>query len=139
MNRDVLMARSPVFKAKLSHDTPENQSSEIKIEDIEDDVLQVMAEFIDSDIIDPENLKDYAHKLLAAAVKYKVNSLQQLCINHLVASLDRSNIRATFELADITNSQSLKSACVDMLIDQAMDNDFLKDLISSSAKRPRTE
>ena len=67
----MLSARSPDFKAMFQSNMKENKSNNVKNEDLQDDVIKELLEYIYNG-----NFKRVANGLLAAAEKYQVDHLK---------------------------------------------------------------
>merc|ERR1712142_628510 len=103
----ILASRSPVFDAMLSHDMEEKKSGRILIEDLDVDVVQGMLEFIYSGHVKDNKLK--ASGLLAAAEKYDLIHLKQLCVNSLCSNIDCSNVLDMLVLSEVYHVPVLRT------------------------------
>jgi len=106
-HRTILASRSPVFDAMLSHDMEEKKSGRIVVEDLDVDVVQGMLEFIYSGHVNDIKLK--ASGLLAAADKYDLTLLKQLCVTSLCLNIDSSNVLDMLVLSEVYNEPTLRS------------------------------
>eukprot|EP01036_Dinobryon_divergens_P029825 gene29825-38980_t len=115
-HRCVLMARSPVFKAMLSHNMMESLNGEIFIPDFSLTVVKIMLHFIYSgELPDPKVLEEHGEALLAVALKYQVAGLIQLCEAHFSAQLSEDNVVELLLLADGINSIRLKEKALQLI------------------------
>merc|ERR1712058_209558 len=89
-----LATRSPVFKAMLTVDMKEKNSSEVHIEDVAADVME---------------------DLLFAADKYQIDSLKEQCEKKLISSIGSGNCFSLLIMGD-TCSQNLKKSASEFLI-----------------------
>ena len=105
-NKFILAARSPVFKAMFQHDTEENQTNVVNIEDIEPNVLEEMLIYIHTG--DAPNINDIAKKLLAAADFYQLNQLKISCQEVLSETLDAENSIELLILSDLYSASKLR-------------------------------
>jgi len=102
----MLTARSRVFKAMFQHDTMENQTNVVNIEDIEPKVLEEMLLYIHTG--DSPNIKDLAKELLAAADYYQLDELKNRCQSYLSDALDTDNAISILILSDKYSASNLK-------------------------------
>ena len=70
----MLSARSSLFKAMFQSNIKENESNSVEIEDLQDDVIKEVLEYIYTGYYG--NFKRVAKGLLAAAEKYQVDHLK---------------------------------------------------------------
>ncbi|GBN58366.1 Speckle-type POZ protein [Araneus ventricosus] len=105
----VLCARSPVFKAMFTNDMKEKNIDCIRVDDLEDDIMQQLLFFLYSDNI--ENLQwESATQLYYAADKYQIGKLKEVCSSFLVESLTTTNAGELLLLADTHNDNNLKKS-----------------------------
>jgi len=102
----MLTARSRVFKAMFLHDTTENQTNVVNIEDIEPKVLEEMLLYIHTG--DSPNIKDLAKELLAAADYYQLDELKNRCQSFLSDTLVTDNAIGILILSDKYSASNLK-------------------------------
>ena len=96
-----------MFHAMLSHDMKEKRSGRIVIEDLDVDAVEGMLEFIYSGRVKDIKLKAFA--LLAAAEKYDLILLKQLCVNSLCLNINCSNVLDMLVLSEVYNEPTLWS------------------------------
>jgi len=106
-HKTILASRSPVFDAMLSHDMEEKKSGQIVIVDLDVDVVQGMLEFIYSGHV--KDFKLRASGLLAAADKYDLKLLKELCVTSLCLNIDCSNVLDMLVLSEVYNDPTLRS------------------------------
>lgn len=115
-NRNILMARSEVFKAMLSHSTTaESQLNQINLVDVDASVLKAMVNFLHHDTVSDEDMAAMAEPLLLIADKYALKKLQLICENFLFKSINKGNAFELLGIADTINSQVFKEACIDFI------------------------
>jgi len=102
----MLTARSRVFKAMFQHDSMENQTNVVNIEDIEPKVLEEMLLYIHTG--DSPNIKDLAKELLAAADYYQLDELKNSCQSFLSDTLDTDNAIGILIISDKYTASNLK-------------------------------
>ncbi|GJN25574.1 hypothetical protein PR202_gb13419 [Eleusine coracana subsp. coracana] len=105
-HRNVLAARSPVFKAELFGPMKENTgggSRRVRIQDMEPDMFREMLNFIYTDSLTSMGKEEgiiMAQHLLVAADRYDLNRLKLVCEDKLCSHIDRRNAAATLVLAE---------------------------------------
>lgn len=119
----VLTARSPVFRAEL-FDELDSDKQEIVVEDMEPRVFKAMLHFIYRDSLVEEELEDTSSssilsvtdtltaKLLAAADRYDLTRLRQVCESHLCKDISVNSVSRTLALADCYRATELKAVCL---------------------------
>jgi BTB/POZ domain len=103
----ILAAMSPVFEAMLKEGTREHQDSKVNIEDIKSDVFEVFLRFLYSGQV--EQLDEMFMDLLAAADKYDVQPLKEICVRHMAENISVDNAIELLILAERHSVESLKS------------------------------
>ncbi|GBN74160.1 Speckle-type POZ protein [Araneus ventricosus] len=112
----VLCARSPVFKAMFTNDMKEKNTDCIRVDDLEDDIVQQLLFFLYSDSI--ENLQwESATQLYYAADKYQIGKLKEVCSSFLVGNLTTTNAGELLLLADTHNDNDLKKSVEDFILE----------------------
>lgn len=98
-HKNILRARSEVFKNMLGHDTLESKMNKIVIKEIAAKPVEDMLKYlysgeipIDSDILTPE--------LLQLADMHQLNPLLEACLKNLIARLEASSCISTLILVD---------------------------------------
>ncbi|GBN53736.1 Speckle-type POZ protein [Araneus ventricosus] len=103
----VLCARSPVFKAMMINDMKEKKTNCLRVDDLEDDIVQHLLFFLYSDNI--ENLQwESATQLYYAADKYEIGKLKEVCSSFMVENLTPTNVVELLLLADTHSDKNLK-------------------------------
>ena len=85
----ILSARSPVFRAMLQSQMLESTRREIRIEDVDKDVLKEMLSYIYKIEVDVNFTK--FEKLLVLADKYQIEDLVRYCEEQIIESLNYEN------------------------------------------------
>ena len=80
-----------MFRAMFQHDMRESKSNEINIQDIDFNTVRDMVKFIYSGRL--KDLADKSDLLLAAADKYDIRDLKNICSQHLAANLSTDQVR----------------------------------------------
>ncbi|XP_046452787.1 speckle-type POZ protein-like [Daphnia pulex] len=99
-HKAILSARSPVFAAMFDHETAENLSHQVKINDVDPEVFQELLRFVYTGRIPVITMKTLTTGLLAAAGKYLLGSLMTACEKYLVNDLSADNCIELLILAD---------------------------------------
>ena len=110
VHKNILSARSPVFRAMFQHDTKESKENRVVISDCEPDVVEAMLKFIYTG--DVPKLKEMAHDLFTIADKYQLQQLKKMCEGALLEELDVGNAADTLALAAMHNLVQLKKSCI---------------------------
>ncbi|CAL1284121.1 unnamed protein product [Larinioides sclopetarius] len=113
-HKNLLCARSLVFKAMMSSDMKEKNSNSIKINDLEDDTVEKFLIFLYSDNLENLNWTS-AIKLYYASDKYEVEKLKILCSAFLLENISTSNASDLLLLADAHNDSELRKAVEDFI------------------------
>ncbi|GBM88661.1 Speckle-type POZ protein [Araneus ventricosus] len=115
-HKTVLCARSPVFKAMMTNDMKEKDSDCIRVDDLEDDIMQQLLLFLYSDSI--ENLQwKSATQLYYAVYKYQIGKLKEVCSSFLVGNLTPTNVVELLLLADTHSDKNLKKSVDDFILE----------------------
>jgi len=105
----MLSARSPVFKAMFQSNMKENELGTVEIEDIQQEVVSELLQYIYSGTMSL-NFEKYGKELLAAAEKYQVDQLKRACENELISKLDAENCIEMLLLGDRYKAKNLKKS-----------------------------
>ncbi|GFT35069.1 TD and POZ domain-containing protein 3 [Trichonephila clavipes] len=114
-HKNILSARSPVFKAMFNNDMKEKNSEYVYIEDLDDDTVQRMLLYIYTATV-PDLQWDIACDLYTAADKYEILSLKSKCSSFLKDNLSQGNACNLLILADEHQDQDLISAIQDYIL-----------------------
>jgi len=114
-HKAVLTGRSPVFKAMFTGDMVENQSSKVAIEDFDEDTVIELIHYIYSG--NARNLDRKAVDLLAAADKYDLNELRDICETHLCNEISMTNVCDMLIIAHLHESTMLQNTALQFVSD----------------------
>ncbi|GFY65735.1 TD and POZ domain-containing protein 3 [Trichonephila inaurata madagascariensis] len=114
-NKFILSTRSPVFKAMFTNDMREKDSECVMIEDLDDDTVQRMLQYIYTATV-PDLQWDSACNLYTAADKYEILSLKSKCGSFLKDNLTQGNACDLLILADMHQDKNLKSVVQDYIL-----------------------
>jgi len=111
---NILVARSPVFRAMFQHDTAEAQNKEIEMTDVEPEVAEQMLSYIYTG-----NLSHRGREadLLAAADKYSLIELKEMCEDVLCRETNIETVLTMLVVADRHQAIKLKDVCVKFLVE----------------------
>lgn len=109
--RAILSVRSAVFAAMFQSGMQESKPNcTISVKDIEPDVFQEVLRFIYTDQV--KGLETMAHELLAAADKYALDHLMNMCVKHLCCHVSKKTVLQTLVQADLYRIQQLKDTAI---------------------------
>ncbi|XP_073031922.1 BTB/POZ and MATH domain-containing protein 3-like [Primulina eburnea] len=140
----VLVARSPVFRAQFFGHIGNPNSGRVELEDIEPSIFKALLHFIYSDslpnfheIIDSTSMSTYTimmQHLLAAADRFGLERLKQLCEAKLCEDVSADTVATTLSLAEQHRCPQLKSICLKFAatnLGVVMESEGFKDLEES--------
>lgn len=115
----LLAARSPVFAAMFeTKSTKEAQEGRVIIEDVRAEVIELLLCFLYTGKIDKTKTsgsEELTVELLAAADKYQIDSLKEVCTELLAEKLTFQTMFNFLLVADLYNAPDLKSRVVDFI------------------------
>ena len=109
-HKNILSARSPVFRAMFQHDTKEHKENRVQISDCDPYTVEEMLTFIYTG--EAPRLKEMAHSLFVIADKYQLERLKKMCEQALWEKLDVTNAVDTLLLAVTHDLVLLKRSCI---------------------------
>jgi hypothetical protein len=113
VHRSVLVARSTVLSAMLTHETEEAQNGCVKISDIEYEVVMEMLEFIYSGAC--PRLSELGADLLVAADKYSLCDLKTRCEQALIHAICPDNASQLLILSDVHSAPTLRAKTLEFI------------------------
>ena len=117
-HRIILETRSPVFGAMLSHNTKENQSGEVFIPDIDAISMGELLKYMYSGDLD--NLTtDNVFSLYAAAHKYDVKDVMQICSEFIIRNFSVQWICDVIEFAELYQDEVISRYSMDFFKENA--------------------
>ncbi|CAN6329142.1 unnamed protein product [Urochloa humidicola] len=142
-HKNVLAARSPVFKAEFFGEMLEKNSGSIDIKEMEPSAFGATLRFIYTDAVpELDKMEDttiLARHLLVAADRYGLDRLKVICGRRLAFAIDTSNVAATLTMAERHGCSQLKAKCVEFIaggsrenLDAVMQTEGFKDLMLNS-------
>lgn len=118
-HKSILSSRSPVFSAMFEHQMKENTENVVKIVDMSTEVANELLNFIYSGKV--QNLKKVAKDLLAAADKYQMPQLVEMCEEHLMSNLTVDTAPEILVLSHLHKAVKLKTVVVEFIISNRKD------------------
>ncbi|XP_032752881.1 TD and POZ domain-containing protein 2-like [Rattus rattus] len=115
-HKAILAARSPVFRAMFEHEMLESLINCIEIHDIHLQVFKELMGFLYTGKAPHLHSHSMATGLLAAADKYDLQGLKIMCEDALCRNLSVKNSVPTLILADLHNTEHLKTKPMDFII-----------------------
>ncbi|XP_049796340.1 speckle-type POZ protein-like isoform X2 [Schistocerca nitens] len=109
-HRAVLVARSPVFQAMFHHDTLEASSGQVAVTDVEGPVMRQLLAYMYT--LQAPQLSGMAPQLLAAADKYGLSDLKDVCEQQMAEQLDVENAATAAVLALRHSCPTLRQVAV---------------------------
>ncbi|XP_055953190.1 TD and POZ domain-containing protein 3-like [Argiope bruennichi] len=134
-HKDILRARSPVFKTMFDTDMKEKVSECINITDLNLDTLKRMLLFIYTDTTGELDFQS-AKELYFASDKYDISSLKQRCSNFMAQNMQPSNVCEILILADMHRDEELKSVAQEYILEhdqQIFTSDEWKSFMESNS------
>ncbi|GBN45692.1 TD and POZ domain-containing protein 1-like [Araneus ventricosus] len=113
-HKNILSARSPVFRAMFTKDMQEATNNTVAIEDLSVETVLKLLLYMYTDTIHDcqwENLKE----LYFASDKYEVLSLKKKCVPLMKTNLSISNVCDALVLSDLHQDRDLKTAAIDFI------------------------
>jgi len=109
----MLAKKSDVFDAMFSHNFQETQSNRVVITDLEPESVLEMVRYIYNHRV--QNLDRVGRNLLAAADKYNIPELKEICEKALCESMNVENVSSLLLFARDRNSDNLKRKAIDFI------------------------
>ena len=133
-HKAVLAARSPVFLAMFEANMKEKVTNTVAIDDFKPEVVSEMLSFIyTGNISSQDAISDLATELLAAADKYQLDLLRNVCEERLCSTLEVTNCVEYLVLGDMYYAFKLKEMALRLVVenvDSLTDRDVFKDLFT---------
>ncbi|GFS74840.1 TD and POZ domain-containing protein 3 [Nephila pilipes] len=109
VHKNILSARSPVFKAMFTNDMKEKNTECVDITDMNADTIHRMLFYVYTDILEDLH-SESASQLYVAADKYQILSLKNKCTTFLITNLNANNVCEVLILADMHQDNYLKNS-----------------------------
>ncbi|GBN61466.1 TD and POZ domain-containing protein 5 [Araneus ventricosus] len=114
-HRNVLSARSPVFKKMFTTDMKEKAGECINVPDMSSDTVRRMLKFLYTDCTGDLEMQS-AKDLYIASDKYDIASLKQHCSSFMKKNLCPANVCEVLVLADMHQDKDLESAAQEYVL-----------------------
>ncbi|XP_044436900.1 BTB/POZ and MATH domain-containing protein 1-like [Triticum aestivum] len=139
VNRAILAARSPVFKAELFGSMAEATMASITLHDITPSIFKRMLRFIYTDEFpttedNPSN--EVLFDLLAAADRYALDRLKLMCAKKLWDNVSMDTVTDIQACADMYNCLELKDKCIDFIAKEKKNKEV--SFFKNDSKKPTT-
>ncbi|KAG8380745.1 hypothetical protein BUALT_Bualt06G0048000 [Buddleja alternifolia] len=117
----ILAARSPVFRAQFFGLVGDPNNDKVELEDVEPSVFKALLEFVYSDnlpnfhetvLSTSTSFEIMMQHLLAAADRFGLDRLKQLCEAKLCEGVSADTVATTLSLAEQHHCQQLKTICL---------------------------
>lgn len=134
-HRMILETRSPVFAAMLNHDTKENQTSEVCIEDLDKSAVESVLSYIYSGDIDDLTTEN-ALSVYAAADKYDIKNMKEVCVKFIMHNLSAKWVCDVIKFADLYNEEGVGRRAREYFTenaDEILDSDNWKSFIKENS------
>ncbi|CAL1299676.1 unnamed protein product [Larinioides sclopetarius] len=138
-HRNILSARSPVFRTMFTSDMREKSSQIVDIPDINADVLRFMLQYVYTESLEGLHYQS-AYQLYVAADMYQILDLKNKCSVFLRGELIRSNACDVLVLADVYQDKDLKTDVQKFIVKEGKNiftsdewKDFIKENIQLAA------
>ncbi|TVU50161.1 hypothetical protein EJB05_01521, partial [Eragrostis curvula] len=120
-HKNILAARSPVFKAEFFGEMREKTSRCIEIKEMETAVFKAMLGFVYTDTVPELDEKHgtataMAQHLLVAADRYGLDRLKAMSERRLALSIDAGMVATTLILAEKHGCSQLKAKCIEFIV-----------------------
>lgn len=135
-HKAILAARSKVFEAMFSHEMSEKLNSSFEIKDLRPKTVETMLRFIYTDKVDNMDLKESAPELFAAAEKYDLKRLKEICITYMQKNVEIGNVSKMLEVADIYSILDLKKRALQFVASHRQNVKNLEEFKILIAERP---
>ena len=127
----ILAARSPVFMAMFQSNMKEKETKTVTIEDFKAEVVSQMLNFIYTGNISSHDTGEVATELIAAADKYQLDLLKEICEERLCSSLEVTNCVEYLVLGDMYQTFKLRKRAMEIAVENIVsitDTDVFKNL-----------
>ena len=127
----ILAARSPVFMAMFQSNMKEKETKRVTIDDFKSEVVSEMLHFIYTGNVTDKVIGEVATELLAAADKYQLELLKNICEERLCSTLEVTNCLKYFVVGDMNQTVKLRKMALKLAadnVDSIIDTDVFKEL-----------
>lgn len=114
-HKNILCARSEVFKAMLESDMVEGRTGVVELQDTDINYIQDFVRYLYTGVI-PELSFDSAKVLYELGDKYLVGSLVLRCLEYMLDNLSPENVCLSLALAEVHSDEKLKDSAVNYIL-----------------------
>ena len=125
----ILAARSPVFLAMFQSNMKEKETKMVTIDDFRAEVVSEMLNYIYTGNVSDNDISEIASELLAAADKYQIDLLKNICEERLCSTLRVTNCVEYLVLGDMCQTDKLRRQALRLAtenMDSIIDTDVFK-------------
>ncbi|GIY17058.1 BTB and MATH domain-containing protein 43 [Caerostris extrusa] len=136
VHKNILCARSSVFKTMFTNDTKASAKECVEIPDVDSDTMRQMLRYVYADTLNDLQW-EIACKLYAAAVKYDIFSLKDKCSNFMKMNLCSKNACEALITSDLHQDVELKTSVQDYILNHVKEiiiTDEWKDLMKNHSQ-----
>ena len=112
---NILSTRSDVFRAMFQADMAENRTKKVTIKDMDPEVAREMLLFIYTGSVNENVSKEKARELLAAADRYQLDVLKNICEDHLCSKIQINNAVEHLVFGDLHHASKLRSRALKVI------------------------
>jgi len=128
-HKNVLCARSSVFKSMFTCGMKESSGVVVNINDVEIAILKEMLRFLYCGKVDEIILQERTIELMCIADKYDISGLRDKCANVLQQKMTRNNAPSILSAADLYHANALKQHAI-----TAISKNFMQIIVTDSWK-----
>jgi len=128
-HKNILCARSPVFKSMFTCGMKESSAEAVNINDVELAIMKEMLRFLYCGKVDETILMERTFELLCIADKYDISGLREKCAHVLQQKMTRSNAPSILSAADLYHAPALKAHALN-----AISKNFMQVIVTDSWK-----
>ena len=110
VHRCVLSVHSPVFKAMLQTNMIESKNNVVEVDDIDGHDMNEILHFIYTQKV--RNIHENLHGLMYGAEKYQLESLKELCLDHMYNHIKFENVIEFFKISYLFNLNGMIWMCI---------------------------
>jgi speckle-type POZ protein len=127
----ILAARSPVFMAMFQSNMKEKKTKTVTINDFKTEVVSEMLNYIYTGTVSSNDISEIEIDLLAAADKYQLDLLKNICEENLCSKLEVTNCVELFVVGDMHQTFKLRKKALRLAAENMnliIDTDVFEDL-----------
>ena len=126
-----MAARSPVFMAMFQSNMKEMETKIVTINDFKVEVISEMLNYIYTGTVSSNDISEISLELLAAADKYQLDLLKDICEESLCSKLEVTNCVELFVVGDMYQTFKLRKMALRLAaenMNSIIETDVFKDL-----------